>query len=297
VNSSTWPNLFIVGAAKAGTTSLARYLDRHPDVYMSPMKEPHFFSRIEPDPRLAGFFPHIKDTSGYLALFSKSGAARVQGEASTSYLTHEHVPDAIKDVSPEAKIVIMLRNPISRAFSHYWNDVREGIENRSFAEAVEDELSGPPGRWGVTSVYVDCGFYAGHVERYLNVFGENVLVLLFEEFVADPAAHLERTLRFIGVDPAASTSPDFEAHNVFGLPRNAFSSRILASGNLREVARRVLPRGVRAYGRQILVVPAPRPNLELDVGDRLRNVYQTDVASVARLLDRRLPWPDFDPGT
>src|ERR671937_272269 len=90
-----WPNLFIVGAAKAGTTSLSRYLNEHPDVYMSAMKEPHFFSHIEPDPRLAAFFPHVEDATAYLALFSNAGRARVRGEASTSYLTHEGVATSI----------------------------------------------------------------------------------------------------------------------------------------------------------------------------------------------------------
>ena len=288
-----WPNLFIVGAAKAGTTSLSRYLDEHPDVYMSPMKEPHFFSHIEPDPKLAGFFPHVKDPTAYLALFSNSGDARVRGEASTSYLTHEGVATSIKEISPEAKIVIMLRNPISRAFSHYWNDVREGIESRSFAQAVEEELSGPPGGWGVSSLYVDCGFYAERVKRYLDTFGNSVLVLIFEEFVAEPAAHLERTLRFLDLDPLLRGVRDFQPQNVFALPRNALSRKILGSGTTRNVARRLLPRRARAYGRQLLVAPSAKPELEPQVRRRLGAVYRGDVERVAGLLGRRPPWADF----
>jgi hypothetical protein len=291
--AANWPNLFIVGAAKAGTTSLSRYLDEHPDVYMSAMKEPHFFSHIEPDPKLAPFFPHVKDATAYLALFSNSGRARVRGEASTSYLTHEGVATSIKEISPEAKIVIMLRDPISRAFSHYWNDVREGIESRSFTQAVEEELSGPPGRWGVSSLYVDCGFYAERVGRYLDTFGDSVLVLVFEEFVADPAAHLERTLRFLDLDPVSPSVRDFEPHNVFALPRSALSRKILGSGTARNAARRLLPRRARAYGRRLLVAPSARPELEPEVRKRLRDVYRDDVERVTSLLGRRPPWADF----
>jgi hypothetical protein len=291
-----WPNLFIVGAAKAGTTALYRYLDEHPDIYMSPLKEPHFFSRIEPDPKLAAFFPHVVDPDAYLALFARSAGARVLGEASTSYLASADASNSIRDVSPDAKIVIMLRDPISRAFSHYWNDVREGIEDRAFAEAIEQELAGPPGRWGVSSLYVDCGFYAERVGRYLDAFGDNVLVLVFEEFVADPPAHLERTLRFLGLDSSLSQA-NFEAHNTFALPRNVLAQTILGSGAARDVARRIVPRSVRAYGRRLLLAPAPKPELGSAVRDRLRDVYANDAERVSHLLGRPLPWREFDAGS
>jgi hypothetical protein len=290
--SAEWPNLFIVGAAKAGTTSLYRYLDAHPDVYMSPMKEPHFFSRIEPAPRLASFFPHVTDTRAYLDLFSAAGAARIRGEASTSYLPHEGAAEAIKDVRPDAKVIIMLRDPISRAYSHYWNDVREGIEKRSFEEAVNEELAGPPGRWGASSLYVDSGFYAERLARYLDTFGDNVLALVFEEFVADPGAQLEQTQRFLGVEPLPPS--DFEPRNVFALPRNRLSRSILGNGEMRDLARRLLPRRVRAYGRGLLVAPAAKTPMEPEIRRRLHDVYRSDVDRVSRLLGRALPWPEFD---
>jgi Sulfotransferase family len=292
MDSADWPNLFIVGAAKAGTTSLWRYLDAHPDIYMSRMKEPHFFSRIEPAPSLASFFPHVTDARTYLDLFSAGRGATIRGEASTSYLSHEGTVEAIKSASPDAKVIIMLRDPVSRAHAHYWNDVREGIETRSFADAVEEELAGPPGAWGVSSLYVDCGFYAERVAGYLDAFGENVLVLLFEEFVDDPGARVEQTQSFLGVDlrrPAA-----FEPHNVFALPRNRLSRKILGNGVSRNLARRLLPRAVRAYGRELLLAPAAKPPMEPEIGRRLHEVYRSDVDGVARLLGRTLPWPAFD---
>ena len=78
--SRRWPNLFLVGAAKAGTTSLYDSLARHPAIYMSPMKEPHFFSRIEPAPSWEGFFPHVSDEAEYLALFKGAGNEDLLGE-------------------------------------------------------------------------------------------------------------------------------------------------------------------------------------------------------------------------
>jgi Sulfotransferase domain len=289
-----WPNLFIVGAAKAGTTSVYQYLDQHPDVYMSPMKEPHFFSRIEPAPSLASFFPHIKDERSYLALFERAGDARARGEASTSYLSYGHVPAAIKAVSPNAKIVIMLRNPISRAYSNYWNDVREGFEKRSFEQAVTQELAGPPGQWGVSSLYVDGGLYADRVALYFDAFGDSVLVLFFEEFIDDPVGHVDRILAFLGLDEMPDKALNVEARNVFGLPRNAVSSHILGSGMAREFARHVLPRSLRMYGRGLLVAPAQKPPLDPNVRRRLHDVYRRDVDDLRHLLHRQLPWPEFE---
>jgi hypothetical protein len=291
-DTAAWPNLFIVGAAKAGTTALYRYLDEHPDIYMSRMKEPHFFSRIKPAPRLASFFPHVTDTRAYLDLFSAAGGSSIRGEASTSYLWHEGAAKAIEAVRPDAKVIIILRDPISRAYAHYWNDVREGIEERSFEDAVEEELTGPPGAWGVSSLYVDCGYYAKQVVRYLDAFGDNVLILLFEEFVADPGAHVDLVQSFLGVEPRRPSA--LEPHNVFALPRNRLSRNILGNGAVRDLARRLLPRRVRSYGRQLLVAPAPKPELGPAVRDRLRDVYANDAASVSDLLGRPLPWREFD---
>jgi hypothetical protein len=289
-----WPTLFIVGAAKAGTTSLYHYLAQHPDIYMAPMKEPHFFSHIRPTPELEAFFPHVEDEAAYLSLFANAGAEKVRGEASTSYLSHPAVPGAIRERCPGAKIVIMLRDPLERAYSNYWNDVREGIEQRSFAAAVSEELAGPPGAWGVASLYVDGGLYAERVERYVKAFGGDVLVLFFEEFVRDIPHMLERVLAFLEVDPTWAARVEPEVHNPFALPRNLVGRRLLGSGNVRSVARVLLPRSLRAYGRTRLVVRAQKPAMDTEVRLRLLEVYEPDVQRLAQVLGRRPPWPAFE---
>ena len=165
-----WPNLFVVGAAKAGTTSLHYYLNQHPDIYMSPLKEPHFFSQISPAPELKSFFQSVQNEAEYLALFAGAHNEAVVGEASTSYLWDEQAPNRIYSSVPRAKLVIMLRNPVDRAYSHYLNDAREGIETRAFLEAVTQDFQRQTKGWGVSQLYVDLGFYCGQVSRYLNTF-------------------------------------------------------------------------------------------------------------------------------
>ena len=288
-----WPNLFIVGAAKAGTTSLYHYLARHPEIYMAPVKEPHFFSQIRPTPNLEPFFPHVVDQEAYLSLFAAARAEKYRGEASTSYLWDHAAADAIQATCREAKIIIILREPRDRAYSHYWNDVREGIERRSFDDAISEEVSGPPGQWGASSVYVDVGFYADRVERYLEKFKSNVLILFFEEFVADVPGTVERVFTFLAVDPGLAAQIEAEASNPFALPRNALSGRLLGSGSLRSVARNVVPPRARAYGRKLLTIRAQKPAMSADIRQRLLEIYESDVRRLTEVVGRQAPWPEF----
>ena len=181
-----WPNLFLVGAAKAGTTSVYDELARHPAIYMSPIKEPHFFSRIEPSPRAGGLLPS-RQRPGRVPgpVRSRRPTEQLVGEASTSYLWDGHAAERIERVAPEASILIMLRDPVERAYSQYWNDVREGLERRPFPEALAEERA------------VGTGCVGGHlpVHRLRAVRGPGGALpgpvrragpgSFFEDFVAD----------------------------------------------------------------------------------------------------------------
>src|SRR3954469_19217742 len=116
--SMRWPNLFIVGAAKAGTTSLWTALGELPEVFMSPLKEPHFFSGVTPRREWASHFPTVTTEAEYHQLFKGAGDARYLGDASTSYLwAGSRAAEAIRRHNPEARIIAMLRDPVDRAYS------------------------------------------------------------------------------------------------------------------------------------------------------------------------------------
>ena len=152
---------------------------------MSPMKEPHFFSRIEPAARWEAFFPHVSEEDEYLALFEgAAGPAGGRGGEHAPTCGTPTPPSGSSEAVPEAKILIVLRDPVDRAYSHYLNDVREGMERRSFLDALAAEQRDGPGGWGVSSLYIDCGRYAEQVARYLDRFGGKVKVLFFDDFVA-----------------------------------------------------------------------------------------------------------------
>jgi Sulfotransferase family len=287
--SGAWPNLFLVGAAKAGTTSLYRELARHPAIYMSPMKEPHFFSQIHPAPDRKGFFPHVADEDEYLALFDGATTEELLGEASTSYLWDRQAAARIKRAVPEARILIMLRDPVDRAYSQYWNDVREGIERRSFLDALLDEQRSGPGGWGVSSLNIDCGRYADQVQRYLDRFGARVHVLFFEDFVRDEVSTIADVHSFLGVRsvPAGAAR---RRMNPASLPRNRLSAALLASGKLRRVVRSTVPRSLRSRLRVGLLQRATPPPMDPAARALLTEIFRPEVGRLAELLGRHVPW-------
>jgi hypothetical protein len=284
-----WPNLFLVGAAKAGTTSLYSELARHPAIYMSPMKEPHFFSRIEPSSERKAFFPQVSDEGEYLALFEGARNADLVGEASTSYLWDRQAAERINRVVPEARILIMLRDPVERAYSQYWNDVREGIERRPFLDALVEEQRSGPGAWGVSSLYIDCGRYADQVARYFDRFGTQVHVLFFEDFVGDQAGTIADIHSFLGILRARPGAVP-RRMNPASLPRNRLSGALLASGGLRRAVRATVPRPVRSRLRGALLRQATPPPMDPAARSLLAEIFRPEVARLAELLGKSLPW-------
>lgn len=255
---------------------------------MSPMKEPHFFSRIQPGARWEAFFPHVTDEDEYLALFGGAADEPVVGEASTSYLWDQETAERIARAVPQAKILILLRDPLDRAYSHYRNDVREGMERRTFLEALEAEQREGAGGWGASSLYIDCGRYAGQVARYLDRFEGRVKVLFFEDFVGAQAATIAGVHEFLGVQPA-SGEPG-ERMNPGSQPRNRLSGAVLASGRLRALVRSTVPRGARARLRSALLRQAQAPPMEPAAWKLLAEAYRPEITPLERLLGRPVPW-------
>jgi hypothetical protein len=289
-----WPNLFIVGAAKAGTTSLHSYLATHPQIYMSPVKEPHYFSRLSPAAERRPFLPTVEDERAYLRLFRGAGECPLRGESSTSYLTVPEAAKRIRDRCPRSKALISLREPVDRAYSHFLADRRDGVERRSFSQAIEDELSSTePAAWGNDSLYVEIGRYAEAVARYQRLFGPDLKVLFFEELTADPLGALRGVLGFLDLEPSDADGPAPKVHNPHSEPRGALARRLFTSPRARRLSRRVLPRAGRARVKASLTTPARKPPIEPADRARLEEIYHPQVEQLTALLGRRPPWPAY----
>ncbi len=277
-----WPNLFVVGAARAGTTSLWAYLDDHPEIFMSRLKEPHFFSRMH-----IPFLPYVHDEISYKALFANAGDKPFRGEASTSYLFTAGVAEAIADVQPAARIVISLRDPVERAYSQYWHLRRYGMEKRTFPEAVRAELERPD----LDSDYVMRGRYLEQVRPYLHVFGDNVHVLVFEELAADTRREVRGLFEFLGVDSAVADSIKLARRNPGRAPRNAFVRTLYPARRVRATVERIVPRRFHARLEQLALSRSDRPVIDAESRQLLAEHYAAERAPLEHLLDRVLPWP------
>jgi hypothetical protein len=199
-----FPNLFIVGAMKAGTSSLHEYLGRHPQIFMSAFKEPQYFAphTLTWGQRWGQGNPYPEPgMEWYLRLFRPAGGTLYAGESSTSYTArpeHQDCEKRIFEFNPKARIIYLLRDPVYRAISHYWHNVRGGIENRPLSEAIRHNPE-----------YLARSDYASQIEPYLKLFGtDSVFILTIEELTEHSEATFRRLFNWLGVDPGFRIVPD-----------------------------------------------------------------------------------------
>ena len=185
------PDFLIVGAPRCGTTSLATYLGAHPDVFMSARKELNFFNRIEPTPAAIAH---------YRGLFADARPDQRAGEATPFYLSDPDAPTRMEKVVPNALLVAILREPVSRAYSHYWWQRLWRAEKRSFADAIAAERAGDivPG-----AEYLRCGRYHDQVVEMSRHFPrESTHIVLLDDLRDDPIAVYASICEHIGADPS-----------------------------------------------------------------------------------------------
>jgi hypothetical protein len=285
------PNFFIVGAAKAGTTSLHAYLSSHPQVFMSALKEPHYFADFEVSPELDNFLPVIRRRSDYHELFKNSDGYVAVGEASPSYLCDPAAAERIKSAIPTAKIIISLRNPVERAYSHYLMDFNRGSETLPFEEALEFDLARQEKGWGKSPQYVELGLYANQVKSFLQEFGrDQVLIVLFEDLVRDTRGTMRGIARFLGINPSAYPESAFaQVHNPFEASRGRIARAILRTRSIRVWAKNWVPQKVRTtFRNRLLFKTGPKTQLSRDTRRLLADRFEKDLQLLERLLERDL---------
>jgi len=296
---SEWPNFFIVGAAKAGTSSLYHGLRQHPDIFMSYPKEPHHFTQVNPPHDLRWHFEGHLEPERYLRLFEGSQGFPAIGEASTSYLCHPLVAQRIRQQVPEARIVISLRDPVERAYSHYLMHVREGIQNLGFYDALLEDMERTDEAWAISHFYVDKGRYASQVRRYLEVFGkERVKVVLFDDLKRDPGATVREVVRFLGLDPAAVATTDAaQVRNPYRASRGRWAEFLVGNKFSRMLGETIVPRSLGSFiYEHFLLKRADKPPMEPRAQELLLEIYEPEIEALEKILGRDLPelrrtWP------
>lgn len=196
------PGFIIIGAPKCGTTALWHFLNQHPGVCMSENKEPRFFSQVKGsmEKKISGDGARLSGTYNrglkwYNSLFINYKIGQLAGEASTIYFATEDSPGLIYNHNPEIKLILMLRHPVKRLYSHYWQEHKLGFNFPAFNVMVQE--NNPRFRY-----YKKTSHYRQNLERYFQYFKrEQVLILVQEEFNVEPGQHLEKVYQFLQLPP------------------------------------------------------------------------------------------------
>ncbi|WP_185020808.1 sulfotransferase family protein [Histidinibacterium lentulum] len=281
------PNLFLIGAAKAGTTSLARFLAGLPGVALSPIKEPCHFcpdinaetaaeqhrqTRLRLDRYLAAdirpplHLHPVPRRADYERLFDGTEKAQLRGECSTRYLPSRVAARAIHAYAPDARILVLLREPAARILSHYLMDWRTGVERRSLEACLCEEIAlGSAARFSNCRMYLAQTDYAPMLARYRALFPAAQLgVYRFEDLVSDPDRNLSDLLRFLGIEhPSGALSLPMENASGQTARRPALDRALYLTGAKRHLER---------------LVPLCLP---LSWRRGLKRLYFTDTAHVA----------------
>jgi hypothetical protein len=275
MSTAAMPNLFIVGAMKCGTTSLHNYLDEHPSISMSTVKEPDIF--VKPNWR--------DELSRYEVLLN--AAAPVRGESSTSYAKYPlfaGVPARIAAVAPRAKLVYVVRDPLSRCVSHWVHNVAQGREQRTLSQAVRD-FDDPE------NSYVWSGRYATQLERFLEHFPlDQLLVVDQGRLLNDRLATVRHVFRFLGVDDGFRSAAFDAEFNRGDRPRRLGSwgtrlRRSPAAALYRRVPAPLKPAAGRM--RRRMLSPIERPELDPGLSAELSALYEDELARLERLTGTR----------
>ena len=271
------PDFIGIGAQKAGTSWIYACLDDHPDIHV-PIKEIHFFSKQD---------VYARGLDWYSRHFADKKPGQVAGEFSTTYLHSDLALNRIAEALPHTKIIVSLRDPISRAKSHFGNDIKAGLvpKGTELADAILERTD-----------YVERGFYADKVRGLFDTFGrDRVLVLILEDSYADPDKYIGSVFRFLGVDDQFVPPALHQKINISEVPRSLALGKFL--DRISAILRALRLGGAIRFLRQIQVVeflrglnrtrrppPTPEPTWDPSTVSRL----EQDRVALEGLLGRPL---------
>lgn len=303
------PNFFVIGTAKAGTTSLYHYLSQHPDVYLPPIKETNHFamgdideSRLDPvykrdvqldlaryikgGMRNTVHIAHVKRRLDYEALYSGVQKEKAIGEISNSYIICPSAIPSIKSEYPEAQLLVMLRNPISRAWSHFLMNQREGkVQSNDFVTEVMQDYSASHRGWGVNHQYLELGLYAKQLKNVFKHFAPGqVKWFLFEDFVAEPDQVMRQITDHLGIDQEFHFNFSKKA-NQAGVPRSRMINQLLVNSGLVHSLKSLASEKQKSWVKSKLYKRGKDLNkMSSSEANFLYKFYQSDIAELSDLL-------------
>jgi hypothetical protein len=289
------PNLFIVGAAKSGTTSLHNYLNQHPNIFMCNPKEPHFLinKEIGVDRITVG----ITEKLEYEDLFIEGGDKKYRGESSVMYLMYPEIviPKIKNNYLENTKIIIMLRNPIERAYSGFHHlrryNVEENIQDFTEAWKLSEERYFNQKDMTPASRYQELGLYYNQVQSYLNEFKDNLHIIIYDDYKSDFKSEMNKVFNFLEVENIEIDSD--KRYMVGGWQwENEKMKRLMMNRNpLKSIVKMLIPfKGLRKYIRKIIQKKNSVEVKQITEKQRimLKEFYKIDVKKLSGLLNRNL---------
>jgi len=285
------PNFLVIGAGKCGTSSLNHHLSCHPQIFMSPVKEPQYFAFGDQsralqgpgDDKLISSVP--PDIQSYAALFRDVGNEIAIGEASTATIYEPRACKRVQQTLPHAKLIAILRDPAERAFSDYLHKFRTLLEpNHRFEDALKDESWRIKNGWSYRFHYLQRGFYYRQLKPFFETFDRRqIKIVLLEELASNPKKAFADLYSFLGVDRELCRS-DYKAHNV--TPHLARWPRLTpwlrSSGRLASWPKHWFM--LQAIHTFLFV----KPKFAMSLRRQLIEHYRTDVEKLQELIERDL---------
>lgn len=297
----TMPNFLIIGAAKSGTTALYAYLKQHPDIFMSPVKEPRFFAFEGEHLSFNGPGDHgekcseatITDLKTYQSLFKNVTTEKAIGEASPAYLSSaEKASERIRYYLPEVKLIAILRQPAERAYSAFLHTVKSGYESSlSFEAALALEEKRIQENWESIWHHKQLGYYYEQLKPYFNRFPkEQIRVYLFDDLKGNGSSLVKNIFSFLEVDD--SFSPDTsEKVNVSGVPRSLWLHDFLSKNNdpIKDLLKPLFPKKLRnQLVKKMKHSNLQKPQLSYATRQELNQLYREDILKLQDLIGRDL---------
>ena len=293
------PNLLIVGAQKSGTTSLHNYLSQHPDVFMSEMKELAYFSR-ENRPFLV---PNEKDHIGYqwyskrahidcdykyIKEFNKCKNEKIIGESSAEYLYYSNTADDVYRFNPNMKIIIVLRNPVNRAFSAY-SDLKLKLSDiGSFNEELTLENKRIHELYHYKWHFKNVGMYYHQVKTYLEYFPEEqIKIILFENLISDSSLVMKDICNFLDVDNSFYEEYNFEKYNFSGTPKNRVLFNWMNQRNpIKTLFKEFIPYNIRRnIKRTVNNNNLNKEKMNAEICNELKIYFQNDIEQLENMIN------------
>ncbi|MEM7591330.1 MAG: sulfotransferase [Cyanobacteria bacterium P01_A01_bin.83] len=293
------PNFLLIGAQKSGTTALNYYLKEHPQIYMSPIKEPGFFDFEGQKPNFVGpgdqeLYDHVPtNIESYSNLFQAVSDEIAIGEATTWYLYSSKAPKRIQHYIPNAKLIIILRNPVDRAYSAFSHTIRDGREPiNDFAQALKEEEERINQNWEYIWHYKQMGFYYDQLKRYFDLFDRSqIKVYLYEDLKYDSIALMQDICQFLNIDKTL-ISGSLPRRNVSGFAKSKLLDYFLDKQNVQWI-KTPFKLFLSSKMRENIVVNLKnknrtKPPISPAVKIYLTKIYREDILKLQELIERDL---------